>query len=496
MQLIPAIDLRDGRVVRLLQGRFDAETIYADDPMTVLDNYAGLGARLVHVVDLDGARAGAQGNAAAIAALAASGRAALQVGGGVRNRDTVKRLLEAGVARVVVGSAAVSEPVEVASWLQEFGPDCVVLAFDVRARRHWNTAAGHARLGTPDSAQPVGCGRSFRTARSAACALHRRGTRRCAVRPEPGAIRGRGAPIPRDLLAGVGRRARRRRPASARLRRCLRGGERPGAAGKTHAGRGVGAILAKRIIPCLDVRDGQVVKGVRFSDHRIVGDILDLANRYRTEGADELVFYDITASPEGRSVDRDWVSRVARELDIPFCVAGGIRDVRDAEAVLNAGAEKISVNSPALADPSLIGRLARRFGSQCIVVGVDSQTVDRDYLVYQYTGDPKRSSSTARRTLDWVREAQDRGAGEIVLNCMASDGVREGYDIEQLLLVRDACRVPLIASGGAGAPGHFVDVFLRARVDGALAASVFHSGEIAIPELKRQLAAANVEVRP
>jgi len=244
------------------------------------------------------------------------------------------------------------------------------------------------------------------------------------------------------------------------------------------------------------VRDGQVVKGVRFSDHRIVGDILDLANRYRTEGADELVFYDITASPEGRSVDRDWVSRVARVLDIPFCVAGGIRDVRDAEAVLNAGAEKISVNSPALADPSLIGRLARRFGSQCVVVGVDSQTVGRDYLVYQYTGDPQRSSSTARRTLDWVREAQDRGAGEIVLNCMASDGVREGYDIEQLLLVRESCRVPLIASGGAGAPGHFVDVFLRARVDGALAASVFHSGEIAIPELKRQLAAANVEVRP
>jgi cyclase len=244
------------------------------------------------------------------------------------------------------------------------------------------------------------------------------------------------------------------------------------------------------------VRDGQVVKGVRFSDHRIVGDILELAIRYRTEGADELVFYDITASPEGRSVDRDWVARVARVLDIPFCVAGGIRSVDEAEAVLNAGAEKVSVNSPALADPSLIERLARRFGSQCVVVGIDSQTVDRDYLVYQYTGDPQRSSSTARRTLDWVREAQDRGAGEIVLNCMASDGVRAGYDIEQLLPVREACRVPLIASGGAGEPVHFSDVFLRARVDGALAASVFHSGEIAIPDLKRHLAASNVEVRP
>jgi cyclase len=234
---------------------------------------------------------------------------------------------------------------------------------------------------------------------------------------------------------------------------------------------------------------------VRFRDHRIVGDILELATRYRTEGADELVFYDITASPESRSVDRSWIARIARVLDIPFCVAGGIRSVEDAEAVLNSGAEKISVNSPALADPSLIDRLAHRFGSQCVVVGVDSQTVGDEFLVYQYTGDPERSRSTARRTLDWVREAQDRGAGEIVLNCMASDGVRTGYDIAQLRQVREACRVPLIASGGAGAPEHFADVFIEARVDGALAASVFHSAAIAIPDLKRFLRERHIEVR-
>jgi len=207
------------------------------------------------------------------------------------------------------------------------------------------------------------------------------------------------------------------------------------------------------------------------------------------------VFYDITASPEGRSVDRSWIARIAQVLDIPFCVAGGIRSVEDAEAVLNSGAEKISVNSPALADPSLIDRLAHRFGSQCVVVGVDSQTVGDDFLVYQYTGDPERSRSTARRTLDWVREAQDRGAGEIVLNCMASDGVRSGYDVAQLRQVREACRVPLIASGGAGAPEHFAEVFRQARVDGALAASVFHSAAIAIPDLKRFLRERHIEVR-
>ncbi|MGH8285964.1 MAG: imidazole glycerol phosphate synthase subunit HisF [Steroidobacteraceae bacterium] len=255
-------------------------------------------------------------------------------------------------------------------------------------------------------------------------------------------------------------------------------------------------MLARRIIPCLDVRDGRVVKGVRFRDHRVVGDILELAERYRDEGADELVFYDITASPEGRSVEREWVRRVARVLDIPFCVAGGISSVADAEGVLNAGAEKISVNSPVLADPALIDALARRFGAQCVVVGIDSLRTPQGWRVFQYTGDPDRTRDTGRDTLAWVREAQARGAGEIVLNCMASDGVRRGYDIEQLRAVRAICDVPLVASGGAGTPEHFCDVFREAEVDAALAASVFHSGALAIDALKRELRAAGIEVRP
>jgi imidazole glycerol-phosphate synthase subunit HisF len=234
---------------------------------------------------------------------------------------------------------------------------------------------------------------------------------------------------------------------------------------------------------------------VRFRDHRVVGDILELALRYRDAGADELVFYDIAASPEERSVDRSWNHRVARILDIPFCVAGGIRTVGDAEQVLAAGAEKISVNSPALTDPQLIDALCERFGAQCVVVGIDSQTVAGDYRVQQFTGDSTRTRDTSRRTLDWVLEAQQRGAGEIVLNCMASDGVRQGYDIAQLRAVRSVCRVPLVASGGAGSPQHFTQVFRAADVDAALAASVFHSGEIGISDLKRHLRAEGIEVR-
>lgn len=255
-------------------------------------------------------------------------------------------------------------------------------------------------------------------------------------------------------------------------------------------------MLSRRIIPCLDVRDGHVVKGVRFRDHVDMGAIEALALRYRNEGADELVFYDIGASPEMCSVNVAWVQRVSDLLDIPFCVAGGIDSVERARAVLHAGADKVSVNTPALLRPPLIDELAAAFGSQCVVVGIDSQRdADSQWRVRSHSGDPSKMQVHARRTLDWVAEAQQRGAGEIVLNCMGSDGVREGYDLEQLRAVRAVCAVPLVASGGAGTAAHFDDVFKDADVDAALAASVFHSGAISIAELKSGLRARGIEVR-
>jgi imidazole glycerol-phosphate synthase subunit HisF len=255
-------------------------------------------------------------------------------------------------------------------------------------------------------------------------------------------------------------------------------------------------VLAKRIIPCLDVKDGQVVKGVQFRDHRISGDILELARRYRDEGADELVFYDITASSDGRLVDRGWVARVSAILDIPFCVAGGIRMANDARAILAEGADKISINSPALENPDLIDDMAREFGSQCIVVGIDSRREDGNFRVYQYTGSAARTKATGRRTLDWAAEAAQRGAGEIVLNCMNQDGMRHGYDVEQLRAVRGCISVPLIASGGAGTVEHFAEAFELAGVDGALAASLFHDRIATVGEVKTCLQRRNILVRP
>ena len=256
-------------------------------------------------------------------------------------------------------------------------------------------------------------------------------------------------------------------------------------------------MLSKRIIPCLDVKNNQVVKGVKFKEHEVVGDILALADAYSKAGADELVFYEISASVEKRLLDVTWVEEIARYINIPFCVAGGIKSVADAAKVLEMGADKISINSPAIARPELIKELHDEFGKQCVVVGIDSfyNADTNEYLVYQLTGDPNAASQTRYKTEDWVKRVQDLGAGEIVLNCMNQDGVRKGYDNQQLSKIREICDVPLIASGGAGNIQDFADVFTQSKVDGALAASVFHKGLIDIGDLKAELAEQAIAVR-
>ena len=254
-------------------------------------------------------------------------------------------------------------------------------------------------------------------------------------------------------------------------------------------------MVAKRIVACLDVIDGRVVKGVRFRDLEDAGDPLALALRHRDAGADELVLYDIAASPRGASADPAWVRRIGRALDIPFAVAGGVRSVERAERLLAAGAEKISVNTPALADPELVDRLAERFGAQCVVVAVDSRRDDRGgWIAQRDSGDADRARPAGRSTLAWIAEAVSRGAGEIVLNSIDRDGTGAGFDLEQVAAARAICPVPLVASGGARTAAHFADVF-AAGADAALAAGAFHRGELAIPELKRELDGRGFEVR-
>ncbi|AEH39662.1 imidazole glycerol-phosphate synthase [Buchnera aphidicola (Cinara tujafilina)] len=256
-------------------------------------------------------------------------------------------------------------------------------------------------------------------------------------------------------------------------------------------------MLAKRIIACLDIKDGYVVKGMQFKKHRIIGDIIKLAEFYSNEGIDELVLYDIEASSYNRVVNKNWVSKIAEVINIPFSVAGGINSIQEAAEILKLGADKISINSPALLDPFFISRLADRFGSQCVVIGVDSwfDKTTGKYGVFQYTGNLKKICQTPWKTLDWIKEIQSLGAGEIVLNTMNTDGMKSGYDINQLLQIQEVCKIPLIASGGAGTMQDFLSVFQKTRVDGALAASVFHNKIISINILKDFLIKNGVEIR-
>jgi len=249
--------------------------------------------------------------------------------------------------------------------------------------------------------------------------------------------------------------------------------------------------LSKRIIPCLDVKDGRTVKGVNFVDLRDAGDPVELAWNYSRQGADELVFLDITATVERRKTMVELVKSVARQINIPFTIGGGINEIADADALLNAGADKISINSAAVRNPALIDQLAKAFGVQFVVIAVDTRCIDDINVVHLNGG----RLPTERQTLEWIKEAESRGAGEILLTSMDHDGTKNGFDNGLLKTVNDAVHIPVIASGGAGAVQHFVDVFEKTNVDAALAASVFHYGEILIPDLKAVLKSNNIEVR-
>lgn len=254
-------------------------------------------------------------------------------------------------------------------------------------------------------------------------------------------------------------------------------------------------MLTRRIIPCLDVANNQVVKGIQFKNHRIIGSIVELAEKYNDQGADELVFYDIKASTNSKTVSIDWIAEVAKNLSIPFCVAGGINSVEDARKILNAGADKISINTPAIINPQLITNLSNEFGSQCVVVGIDSFKNEDTYLVYGKTGSEITAFNTELLTRDWIIKAQELGAGEIVLNCMNQDGVRKGFDISQLNEFESLLSVPLIASGGAGSSNDFFELFDKTKCSGGLAASIFHDDIISINEVKEDLLTKGINIR-
>jgi imidazole glycerol-phosphate synthase subunit HisF len=250
-------------------------------------------------------------------------------------------------------------------------------------------------------------------------------------------------------------------------------------------------MLKKRIIPCLDIKDGRTVKGVNFIDIRDAGDPVELAKKYVREGADELVFLDITATEEKRKTLSQLVEKIAKEINIPFTVGGGINSLEDVSAIINAGADKVSINSSAVKRPALITEIAEQYGSQCVVVAIDTKFENNEWVVYISGG----KIPTKLKTIEWTKQVENSGAGEILLTSMNNDGTKNGFAVDITNEVSEAVNIPVIASGGAGKKAHFEEVFEKTKASGALAASIFHFGEITIPELKNYLRTKNIQVR-
>ena len=514
MYLLPAIDILDGKAVRLAKGDYDRVTVYNDDPAAQAQAFEDAGATWLHVVDLDGARSGQPENIAIIERILKKTLLKVEVGGGIRSLDTIARLADAGVSRVVLGTSLVADPafaeaaaarygglltagidakggeVAVAGWREGAGVAAEELARHVaqlgfRHLVYTDIARDGMQTGVdPQAYVAMAAAFGHPVIASGGVAgvadIERLGEVAGSIE---GVIAGRA--VYEGALSVEEGRARMRRGHQAcgsrrRGRRSLWDGRR--------------AMLAKRVIPCMDVKDGRVVKGVNFVNLRDAGDPIELAQRYDEERADEVIFLDITATSDGRATTVGLASRASEQLHLPYCVGGGFRSVADIRTMIAAGADKVSVNSAAVADPSLITQAAAAFGSQAILCAIDAKQVagnPNKWEVYVHGG----RKATGIDAVAWAAEAARRGAGEILLTSMDRDGSRDGFDCALTRAVARAVDVPVIASGGVGKLEHFAQGILEGEADAVLAASVFHFGELTVRQVKEHMASQGIPVR-
>lgn len=494
IELIPAIDIINGKCVRLTKGDYAQKTVYNDNPTEVAREFERLGFRRLHVVDLDGAKSKHIVNDKVLREITQATNLTVDFGGGIKTDEDIEKAFAAGAAMVTVGSIAVTEPERFSGWLRKYGADRIILGADVRngmvSINGWKEDSDKALLPflkyyVEQGVKKVLCTEISKdgTLAGPATELYKEVMR---AYPELHLIASGGVSSNDDITtlneAGI--------PAVVFGKAFYEGRIDVKTLPTPNPSPRKG--LAKRIIPCLDVKDGQTVKGTNFVNLRQAGDPVELGKAYSKAGADELVFLDITASHEGRKTFTEMVTRVAQELNIPFTVGGGINTVEDVERLLYAGADKVSVNSAALRRPELINEITTRFGSQVCVVAIDArQEDDGTWRCYLNGG----RVPTERTLFEWAKEAEQRGAGEILFTSMNHDGVKTGYANEALARLSEELSIPVIASGGAGAKEHFRDAFKVGKADAALAASVFHFGEIPIPELKQYLRNEGVNIR-
>jgi cyclase len=464
-EIVPAVDLKGGRCVRLRQGRADAETVFSDDPVAVARRWQDSRARRLHVVDLDGAFAGRPSQTELVRAMIAAVRIPVQVGGGLREIGHVEAVLEAGARWAIVSTRAALDPAFLGQVCERFGEQ-VIVGIDASDGRvavdGWTRVLDLDAIALARDAAAAGAAGIIYTD------IARDGTQNGPNLWSTEAV-AKAAGIDVFASGGVGSLDDIRQLATV-----------PEA-----------AMLCKRLIPCLDVKDGRVVKGVRFVELRDAGDPVAAALAYDAQGADELVFLDITASHEGRATMLDVVRRTAEGIYMPLTVGGGIRSLEDIRTLLRAGADKVSLNTAALERPALVTEAARAFGSQCIVVAIDAKSVNRHWEVFTHGG----RRPAGRDAVEWAREVERLGAGEILLTSMDRDGTGDGYDIALTRAVAEAVSVPVIASGGVGCLEHLREGLVEGRADAALVATLFHFGQHTVPEAKRYLHARGVPVR-
>jgi cyclase len=528
MELLPAIDLRHGLVVRLRQGDDARATVFGADPLAVAARFAAAGVKRIHVVDLDAAlgeppqrdlvarlaawlaRGCESGEGGGTGGRGKSGRGGeagapvgLQLGGGLRDRAAVEWALGAGCERVVLGSLPARDPAAFAELARAF-PGRTLPAVEV--------AGGEPRVAGWTRPAGGGLDQLCRGLRGLPCPavlvtdVERDGmlsgpnfelARRVAAATGLPALLSGGVATLADLqaaagfpeIAGVvlGRALYEGRVDLAAALAVCAGATAGASAGTAPSG------LTRRVIPCLDVAAGRVVKGVRFRDLADQGDPAEAAGRYAGQGADEIVFLDVTAAPEGRDTDLDWVRRTAERVFIPLTVGGGVRSAADAGRLLRAGADKVAVNTAAVRRPELIGELARRFGSQCVVLSVDARRLPGPAERWEVVVEGGRTP-TGRDALEWIGAGIAAGAGEVLLTSIDHDGTRGGYDLPLVAAAAASVPVPLIASGGAGTPEHLAAA-LAAGAAAVLAASIFHQGTFTVADVKRSLAAAGFPMR-
>lgn len=490
MFIIPAIDIIDGKCVRLARGNFSNSVTYSNSPVDVARNFEKQGARFLHIVDLDGARSSFPVNSKIILAIAKSVNIPLQVGGGIRSYDQARKYLENGALKIILSTIAIDDPKLLERLLKDFGSSRITVSVDIKdgkvATRGWQ-------------------GTSTKTAYDLIPVLKRVGITSVIVTDtsKDGLLKGPNFDLAKQFInEGFKTIAAGGITSLSDIEEFNKLGAFGVIVGKAIYERMIDLRkaqrkvtyknnLAKRIIPCLDVKNGRVVKGTRFRNLRDAGDPVELGKRYCDLGADELVFLDISATLENRKTFCELVSKIAKEINIPFTVGGGVSTIEDIRKLLNVGADKVSIGSAAVRNPILIKEAAEYFGSQCIVISVDAKRQNKGWKIYTKGG----IKETNIDVIEFSKQMEQFGAGELLVNSLDRDGIKKGFDLDLLKSITDSVNIPVIASSGAGSMKDFLAVFQKTKVDAALGASVFHYQEVSIMELKKFLFNNNLPIR-